>query len=223
MKLHEKAARAGRPFVFIARLLFVKKFFLGYKTVLVSITQHTLTTKSGVEMKSCIFPVLVCIMMVGCTTKSERVIPSKDPHVVGDDPIEVGRYLTIVSGCNDCHTDGYLMTEGNVPEEDWLAGSPVGWQGPWGTTYPSNLRLRVQEWTEEKWIETLKTRKGLPPMPWMNVNKMSENDMSAIYVYIKSLGPKGERMPLAVGPGEIPQTPYLSLFPQNLPTAIEQP
>jgi hypothetical protein len=114
------------------------------------------------------------------------------------------------------------MSEGNVPEENWLMGSPIGWQGPWGTTYPPNLRLRVQEWTEDEFVETLKTRKSLPPMPWMNVNQMNENDMRAIYAYIKSLGPKGEHMPLAVGPGAMPKTPYMSLFPQNLPTAVEE-
>lgn len=164
---------------------------------------------------------LVCVLVTGCTNESEK-IASQSPHVAGENPVEAGRYLAIVSGCNDCHTDGYLMSEGNVAEEDWLAGSPVGWQGPWGTTYPSNLRLRVQEWTEDQWVETLKTRKGLPPMPWMNVNQMNENDMRAIYAYIKSLGPIGEHMPLAVGPGGIPKTPYLSLFPQNLPTAVEE-
>jgi hypothetical protein len=114
------------------------------------------------------------------------------------------------------------MTDGKVPEEDWLTGSPIGWQGPWGTTYPPNLRLRVQEWDEELWVTTLKTRTGLPPMPWMNINKMSEQDMRAIYAYIKSLEPKGEHMPVAVAPGSLPKTPYLSLFPQNMPTAVQE-
>lgn len=163
---------------------------------------------------------ILCILMVGCTTKSEKVT-SQGPHVFGDNQVTTGRYMAIIGGCNDCHTHGYLVSEGNVLEEDWLAGSPVGWQGPWGTTYPSNLRLRVQEWTEDQWVETLKNRKGLPPMPWMNVNQMNEEDMRAIYAYIKSLGPKGEHMPLAVGPGAMPSTPYLSLFPQNFPTAVE--
>jgi hypothetical protein len=99
----------------------------------------------------------------------------------------------------------------------------VPWQGPWGTTYASNLRLRVQEWPEDTWVQTLKTRKDRPPMLWMNVNQMSEKDARAIYAYIQSLGQKGEHMPLAVAPGEQPSTPYLSLFPQNLPiTEAEQ-
>ena len=31
-----------------------------------------------------------------------------DPHVEGGTDVERGRYVTIIGGCNDCHTDGYL-------------------------------------------------------------------------------------------------------------------
>lgn len=167
---------------------------------------------------------LLCIIFTGCSSSQENnSTESKLPYVDAENPILAGRYLVIVGGCNDCHTDGYLMMEGNIPEENWLTGSPMGWQGPWGTTYASNLRLRVQEWPEDTWVQTLKTRKDRPPMPWMNVTQMSEQDARAIYAYIQSLGPKGEHMPLAVAPGVQPTTPYLSLFPQNLPvTEAEQ-
>lgn len=158
---------------------------------------------------------------VGCDTKAGDDF-AQTPHVKWDNPIEAGKYLVTITGCNDCHTDGYLMSAGNVPEEEWLTGSAVGWRGPWGTTYPTNLRLRAQEWDEEMWVQTLKNRKDLPPMPWMNINKMSEEDMRAIYAYIKSLGAKGERMPLAVAPDQEPETPYLSLFPQNMPITSSQ-
>lgn len=160
------------------------------------------------------------LLLAGCTVGSEK--SSELPHVQADGVEIAGRYVVIIGGCNDCHTDGYLMAEGQVPEENWLTGSPVGWQGPWGTTYPTNLRLRVQEWSEDQWVETLRSRKGLPPMPWSNVNLMDERDMRAMYAYIKSLGPKGKHMPLAVGPGQTPTTPYLSLFPQNLPEAVSE-
>ena len=139
------------------------------------------------------------------------------PHIMAANPVAAGRYLTIVGGCNDCHTAGYLQTEGQVPEADWLTGSPLGWRGPWGTTYSSNLRLLVQEMTENAWVITLRTRKAMPPMPWMNVNKMSEPDVRALYQYIKSLGPKGEAMPKPLPPDQEPATPYISLMPQNLP------
>jgi len=167
---------------------------------------------------------LLFIVLAACTEQTKNKAEAQSTVTDIIDQIDKGRYLAIVSGCNDCHTDGYLMTEGKIPEGQWLAGTRIGWQGPWGTTYPSNLRLRVQQWTEDQWVETLKTRKALPPMPWMNISQMKEEDLRAIYQYIHSLGPTGEEMPLAVAPGVMPTTPYVSLFPQNMPqaNALEQ-
>ena len=141
------------------------------------------------------------------------------PYVHAASVVEAGRHLAIVSGCNDCHTEGYLQTDGKVPEQDWLSGSNLGWHGAWGTTYPANLRLRVQEVSEDAWVNTLHTRHANPPMPWMNVNKMSDRDGRALYQYIKSLGPKGEHVPQPVPPGQEPRTPYISLIPQNIGAA----
>lgn len=161
---------------------------------------------------------LVVILMAGCVVdKNETMV--QEPHVIASDQIQAGRYLVTIGMCNDCHTEGYMEKEGNIAEEDWLTGSVVGWQGPWGTTYPVNLRLRAQELTEDLWVEQLRTRKVRPPMPWMNVNKMSDQDARAIYAYLKYMGPKGQHAPIALGPGDLPQTPYLNLVPQNLPVA----
>lgn len=163
---------------------------------------------------------LLCLYLAGCSLDRETdTRQDTDIYVAADSQVEAGRYLVTVGGCNDCHTDGYMALGMQIPESEWLAGSRVGWQGPWGTTYPTNLRLRVQELNEDQWVQMLKSRTGLPPMPWMNVNKLSERDARAIYAYIKSLGARGERMPLAVAPGLEPDTPYLSLMPQNLPVS----
>jgi hypothetical protein len=70
--------------------------------------------------------------------------------------------------------------------------------------------------TEDDWVDVIHLRTDLPPMPWMNVNQMSESDARAIYQYLKSLGPKGTYMPAALSPGEEPTTPYVSLEPQNM-------
>jgi len=135
------------------------------------------------------------------------------PQVVAADELAAGRYLAVIGGCNDCHTDGYLQTEGDVPEEQWLLGSSLGWRGPWGTTYARNLRLTVADWTEDVWVETMKTRKALPPMPWMNLNLMSESDSRLLYRYIQSLGPAGEQTPDPVPPDQEPTTPFMLLEP----------
>ncbi len=55
--------------------------------------------------------------------------------------LEHGRYLVKIAGCNDCHTAGYAASGGKVPESQWLLGDETGFSGPWGTTYPGNLRL----------------------------------------------------------------------------------
>ena len=138
---------------------------------------------------------------------------SSEPHVAGGSDLERGRYVAIIGSCNDCHTDGYLQTEGDVPEDQWLLGTSLGWQGPWGTTYPPNLRRTVEALSEDAWVDLLRTREALPPMPWMNVNQMAESDMRALYRYVRSLGPAGEVAPAAVPPGQEPATPYMSLAP----------
>lgn len=130
--------------------------------------------------------------------------------------VVAGRYLVIVGGCNDCHTGGWMQTGGSVPESEWLTGSPIGWQGPWGTTYAANLRLTVADMNEEAWVSMLHTRRDKPPMPWMNLNLLSEDDARAIYAFIKSLGKAGERMPAYVPPGTEPETPYLVMEPQHM-------
>ena len=169
-------------------------------------------------MKKSVILGLLCLVVSGCSSPQEEESKVSDVQFIqAENPIDAGRYLITVGGCNDCHTDGYMMMDGNIPEENWLTGSSIGWHGPWGTSYPGNLRLRVQEWTEDQWVYTLNERKGLPPMPWMNVKQMSEQDMRAVYAYIKSLGPMGEHVPLALAPGVTPTTPYFSLFPQNMP------
>ncbi len=69
------------------------------------------------------------------------------------DSISRSRYLVKISGCNDCHTKGYLEKEGAVPEKNWLLGiSEVGWRGPWGTTYGTSRRLFLKDRTEDVWL-----------------------------------------------------------------------
>ncbi|WP_052472064.1 hypothetical protein [Marinobacter similis] len=51
--------------------------------------------------------------------------------------IDRGRYLVKMSGCNDCHTAGYMPSEGTVPE------SQCSWAIPWAGK-PLGYHLRQQ-------------------------------------------------------------------------------
>ncbi|MDX1487796.1 MAG: hypothetical protein R3268_06320, partial [Acidiferrobacterales bacterium] len=83
-------------------------------------------------------PTLGRIALIGCLLLyfTPGLAAEIDPKLV-----ERGRYLSVIAGCNDCHTSGYLWSNGDVPEKDWLTGDTLGWRGPWGTTYAVNLRL----------------------------------------------------------------------------------
>ena len=143
-------------------------------------------------------------LLAGQAGASEPALDSK--------MVERGRYLARVSGCNDCHTPGYIMNDGNILVEEWLSGDSFGWRGPWGTTYGSNLRLFVKDMTESQWVEVAQTLRRRPPMPWFNLNSMDEADLRALYQFMRSLGDPGQPAPAYVPPGEEPKTPY-ALFP----------
>jgi mono/diheme cytochrome c family protein len=134
----------------------------------------------------------------------------------GGADIRHGRYLVQTSGCNDCHTPGFMQKQGKVPESDWLIGDSMGWQGPWGTTYPGNLRQLVQQMDEKTWLA--RARQPMrPPMPSPSLQAMSDDDLKAIYHYVRSLGTKGQPVPAYVPPGGKVATPYLDMTPKNLP------
>lgn len=120
-----------------------------------------------------------------------------------------GEYLIRISGCNDCHTPGYAESGGQVGKEQWLTGSPLGWSGPWGTTYAANLRLTVDRMDEATWLEYSGKLYTRPPMPDFNVRAMKEQDRRAIYRFIRSLGPAGVAAPAYRPPGENPPAPYV--------------
>ena len=135
--------------------------------------------------------------------------------VAGDRSAEAvarGRYLVTIGGCNDCHTPGYMEKGPAIPESEWLTGTAVGFQGPWGTTYAANLRLVIARQTEAEWIAHAR-KERLPPMPWFNLREMTDDDLVAVYAYVRSLGAPGNPAPAYVAPGGKVNTPYFVFVP----------
>jgi mono/diheme cytochrome c family protein len=126
-----------------------------------------------------------------------------------DPQVNRGRYLIKIGGCNDCHTPGYGPSGGKVPEAQWLTGDVVGFQGPWGTTYATNLRLYFQDMTEAEWLKKGRSLSTRPPMPWFNVRAMSAGDLRAMYRYVRSLGPAGKPAPAYLPPDKTPPEPVV--------------
>lgn len=120
-----------------------------------------------------------------------------------------GRQVSWSSGCNDCHTPGGLY--GAPDTTRMLSGSELGWEGPWGVTYPRNLtpdtETGIASWSEKDIIAAF--RKGhrpdgspiLPPMPWTAYAYMSDDDAEALAAFLKSLPPVRHKVPDRIPPG----------------------
>jgi cytochrome c553 len=78
--------------------------------------------------------------------------------------------------------------------------------GPWGVTCAANLtpdaNTGIGLWTEEMFANAIRTGKHMgmgrpimPPMPWQSVAGLSDDDLSAVYAYLKSLPPVKNQVP----------------------------
>lgn len=95
---------------------------------------------------------------------------------------------------------------GNGP---WVwsgAGTNTAYAGPWGVSYTANLtpdRLTgIGIWSEEMFVKTIRTgrhwgvsRPILPPMPWQNYRHMTDEDLGAVYAYLRSIKPIRNQVP----------------------------
>jgi cytochrome c553 len=79
--------------------------------------------------------------------------------------------------------------------------------GPWGTSFAANLTsddTGIGNWTEAQFIKALRegkfkgmdnTRPLLPPMPWFNLAKLSDQDLKSIFAFLKTTKPVENRVP----------------------------
>ena len=78
--------------------------------------------------------------------------------------------------------------------------------GPWGASFAANLtpdnETGIGTWQPEMFINALRTGKHLgagrpilPPMPWEIVGKLTDEDLQAMFAYLKSIPPVKNRVP----------------------------
>lgn len=129
----------------------------------------------------------------------------------GSASIEHGEFLVGYGGCNDCHTPGWGDHGGQAPKDTLLTGSGLNFQGPWGTSYPTNLRLYFQGLTLDQWMHQARALDARPPMPGWVFRYLGDQDLADIYAYVRSLGPAGQPAHEWVPPGRDAPAPYLRL------------
>jgi mono/diheme cytochrome c family protein len=87
--------------------------------------------------------------------------------------------------------------------------------GPWGVSFAANLtpdQSGIGTWTEEQFKRALTqgkfkgiegARTLLPPMPWFNFTALKDEDVSAIFAYLKSLKPVVNVVPQPIPPDQM--------------------
>jgi len=85
----------------------------------------------------------------------------------------------------------------------------TSWTGPWGVTYAVNLTsdsTGIGAWKEEQFVKALKekkwmgldaTRPLMPPMSMMPATEMSDDELKAIFAYLKTTPPVKNIVPEA--------------------------
>ena len=158
---------------------------------------------------------VLCRLLLGTCISSVLAFAAAHGAEEGE-RIGRGRYLVKIAGCNECHTEGYARNFGKVPESEWMIGRAWGEAGPWGTTFPINVRLLLSGLTEDLWIDRVRHTATRPPMPWYNLRTMTDQDLRAMYAFIRFLGPAGKPAPEYLPPGESTEHPHV-LFPADAP------
>jgi mono/diheme cytochrome c family protein len=139
------------------------------------------------------------------------------PKVMGPNGPEpdMTRYL---SG----HPESQVMPEppNFPPGAPWMASIGDGltaWSGPWGVSYTANLTPDVNTgigiWTEDMFLKAIRTgrhmgvsRPILPPMPWQFFRNLTDEDLKAIFTYLRTIPPVHNRVPDPVPPKTVATT-----------------
>lgn len=111
------------------------------------------------------------------------------------------------------HPEGLKMPPPpKLPAGPWeWSGAATGtaFAGPWGVSYAMNLtpddNTGLGTWTEEMFVKAMRTgrhwgqsRPILPPMPWSNLAQMTDDDLAAVWAYLRSIPPIVNHVPDAV-------------------------
>lgn len=80
------------------------------------------------------------------------------------------------------------------------------WAGPWGIVFAKNItpdpETGIGKWNEEIFITTMRSgihidlkRAILPPMPWEDYAKLSDEDLKSLFAYLMTLPPVRNAVP----------------------------
>jgi mono/diheme cytochrome c family protein len=95
-----------------------------------------------------------------------------------------------------------------------MTGDLTAFVGPWGLSYTANLTpdsaTGIGAWSETQFINTIRNGKHLgdgrpimPPMPWEFIGQMNDDDLKAIYAFLRSIPPVKNVVHAPLSPDEV--------------------
>lgn len=137
------------------------------------------------------------VTMIGCT---DCHTPLK-MGARGPEP-DLSRFL---SG----HPEQVTLHPPQPPTPGWMwsgAATNTAFSGPWGISYAANLtpdqNTGLGIWTEDMFVRAIRTgrhmgvsRPILPPMPWDAFRNASDEDLKAIYAFLRTIKPVVNHVP----------------------------
>jgi mono/diheme cytochrome c family protein len=103
-----------------------------------------------------------------------------------------------------------------LPPGPWLvtiAATNTAFAGPWGVSFTANLTpdadTGLGQWTLKNFMDTIRTgrhmgrgRPVLPPMPIPVYNNFTDDDLEAVYSYLRTIKPIKNRVPEPLPPAQ---------------------
>src|SRR5262245_33610423 len=110
-----------------------------------------------------------------------------------------GKYLATLANCAFCHTP---MNQQGQPIAQLAFGGGVFFNGPWGEVTSANITQDasgISYYDEALFIKTLRTghvgaRKLNSIMPWSYFRNMNDDDLKAIFAYLRTVRPVQHRV-----------------------------
>lgn len=129
------------------------------------------------------------------------------------------------------HPEGAKLPPPPKGEGPWgitVSNTFTAWSGPWGTTYTMNITpdslTGIGTWTEDIFVKTIRTGKHwgtsrpiMPPMPWENYAKLPDEDLKAIYAYLRTIPPIRNQVPAYEPPTSAPLASADGAAPADAP------
>ena len=148
--------------------------------------------RRAVPRTELIFPVKYLIRTV--PEPLTQPVPSPDLSTA----VKRGEHLVTLGGCRDCHTP---MEQGQRMHALDLSGGFL-LRGPWGEVASANLTpdpSGIPYYDEALFIEVLRTghvkaRKLAPIMPWWAHRGLVDEDLKAMFAYLRTISPVKHRV-----------------------------